>query len=65
MPQSEKRDVVGTGRIEATGKIACNAVDAEYREQRVGTSRHRIFKKKSDHISDDRSFIKAWIDECE
>lgn len=65
IPQSEKRDVVGTGRIEATGKIACNAVDAEYREQRVGTSRHRIFKKKSDHISDDRSFIKAWIDECE
>lgn len=45
-PQSEKRDVVGTGRIEAAGKIACNAVDAEHRHRRVGTSRHRILKKK-------------------
>ena len=34
---SEKRDVVGTGRIEPTGKIARLAVLAEYRRQGVGT----------------------------
>ena len=33
---SEKRDVVGTGRIEANGKIARLAVLAEYRGQGVG-----------------------------
>jgi len=35
---SEKRDAVGTGRIEATGKIARIAVVAEYRDQGVGTA---------------------------
>ena len=35
---SEKRDVVGTGRIEATGKIARLAVLAEYRGQGVGSA---------------------------
>ena len=35
---SEKRDVVGTGRIEPTGKIARLAVLAEYRGQGVGTA---------------------------
>lgn len=34
---SEKRDVVGTGRIEPTGKIARLAVIAEYRGQGVGS----------------------------
>ena len=33
---SEKRDAVGTGRIEANGKIARLAVLAEYRGQGVG-----------------------------
>ncbi len=35
---SEKRDVVGTGRIEANGKIARLAVLAEYRGQGVGSA---------------------------
>jgi len=35
---SEKRDAVGTGRIEPTGKIARLAVLAEYRGQGVGTA---------------------------
>ena len=35
---SEKRDVVGTGRIEPTGKIARLAVIAEYRGQGVGSA---------------------------
>lgn len=35
---SEKRDAVGTGRIEATGKIARLAVVAEYRKRGVGTA---------------------------
>ncbi len=35
---SEKRDVVGTGRIEPTGKIARLAVLAEYRGQGVGSA---------------------------
>ncbi len=35
---SEKRDVVGTGRIEANGKIARLAVIAEYRGQGVGSA---------------------------
>ena len=35
---SEKRDAVGTGRIEATGKIARLAVVAEYRNRGVGTA---------------------------
>lgn len=34
---SEKRDVVGTGRIEPTGKIARLAVLAEFRGQGVGS----------------------------
>jgi predicted GNAT family N-acyltransferase len=34
---SEKRDAVGTGRIEPTGKIARLAVIAEYRGQGVGS----------------------------
>lgn len=35
---SEKRDAVGTGRIEATGKIARLAVIAEYRKRGVGSA---------------------------
>ncbi len=35
---SEKRDVVGTGRIEPNGKIARLAVIAEYRGQGVGSA---------------------------
>ena len=35
---SEKRDVVGTGRIEPNGKIARLAVLAEYRGQGVGSA---------------------------
>ncbi len=35
---SEKRDAVGTGRIEANGKIARLAVIAEYRGQGVGSA---------------------------
>ncbi len=35
---SEKRDVVGTGRIDANGKIARLAVLAEYRGQGVGSA---------------------------
>ena len=35
---SEKRDVVGTGRIEPTGKIARLAVLAEYRGEGVGSA---------------------------
>ncbi len=35
---TEKRDVVGTGRIEPTGKIARLAVLADYRGQGVGTA---------------------------
>ncbi len=35
---SEKRDAVGTGRIEANGKIARLAVLAEYRGQGVGSA---------------------------
>lgn len=35
---SEKRDVVGTGRIEPNGKIARLAVVAEYRGQGVGSA---------------------------
>ncbi len=35
---SEKRDAVGTGRIEPTGKIARVAVVAEYRDQGVGSA---------------------------
>ncbi len=35
---SEKRDVVGTGRIEPTGNIARPAVLAEYRGQGVGSA---------------------------
>lgn len=45
IPQSEKRDVVGTGPNEATGKMASNAVHAELRKRRVDTSRHRIYKR--------------------
>ena len=35
---SEKRDVVGTGRLEPTGKIARLAVLGEYRGQGVGSA---------------------------
>ncbi|MFQ5547651.1 MAG: GNAT family N-acetyltransferase [Woeseia sp.] len=35
---SEKRDVVGTGRLEPAGKIARLAVVAEYRGQGVGSA---------------------------
>jgi len=35
---SEKRDAVGTGRLEQTGKIARLAVLAEYRGQGVGSA---------------------------
>jgi predicted GNAT family N-acyltransferase len=35
---SEKRDAVGTGRLEPTGKIARLAVLAEYRGQGVGSA---------------------------
>ena len=35
---SEKRDAVGTGRFEATGKIAKLAVVAEYRDRCAGTA---------------------------
>jgi predicted GNAT family N-acyltransferase len=35
---TEKRDVVGTGRIEPTGKIARLAVLAEYRGQGAGSA---------------------------
>ena len=41
---SEKRDAVGTGRIDATGKIAKLAVVADYRDRGAGTA---ILKRPS------------------
>ena len=56
---SEKRDAVGTGRLEATGKIARQAVVAEYRDRGVGTA---ILKRLIDEAGIrgyDRAFLHA------
>jgi len=56
---SEKRDAVGTGRIEATGKIARIAVVAEYRDQGVGTAILERLIKEARSRGYDRVFLHA------
>ncbi len=49
---SEKRDAVGTGRFEATGKIAKLAVVAECRDRCAGTAILRRLVKMEAGIPD-------------
>ena len=49
---SEKRDAVGTGRIEATGKIAKLAVVAEHRDRGAGMAILRCLVKMEAGIPD-------------
>ena len=56
---SEKRDAVGTGRIEATGKIARLAVVAEYREKGVGTAILERLIEEARNRNFDRVFLHA------
>ena len=58
---SEKRDAVGTGRIEATGKIARLAVIAEYREKGVGTLILERLIEEARNRNFDRVFLHAQI----
>ncbi len=56
---SEKRDAVGTGRIEANGKIARLAVIAEYREKGVGTAILERLIEEARNRNFDRVFLHA------
>jgi predicted GNAT family N-acyltransferase len=56
---SEKRDAVGTGRIEPTGKIARLAVVAEYRDRGVGTAILERLIEEARKRGYDRVFLHA------
>jgi len=56
---SEKRDAVGTGRIEATGKIARIAVVAEFRDRGVGTAILERLIEEARSRGYDRVFLHA------
>lgn len=58
---SEKRDAVGTGRIEATGKIARLAVIAEFRKRGVGTAILGRLIVEARKRSYDRVFLHAQV----
>jgi predicted GNAT family N-acyltransferase len=58
---SEKRDAVGTGRIEATGKIARLAVVAEYRGRGVGTAILERLIEEARNRGYERVFLHAQI----
>lgn len=59
LAMSEKRDVVGTGRLEPNGKIARVAVVAEYRGQGVGSAiLNRLIRAAKD-AGHDRVYLHA------